>query len=38
MFATVPIGVAMLSFIPAIPAAMTVVFEIVALHEFGPHY
>jgi len=38
VLAPVPVGVAMLTFIPAIPTAMTAVFDAVALREFGRIY
>ena len=38
LLAKVPIGIAVLSFLPAIPTIMAVVFDVVALREFGRIY
>jgi len=38
VFAKVPVGLAVLSFLPAIPTAASVVFDAVALREFGRIY
>ncbi|WP_354643332.1 glycosyltransferase [Kitasatospora camelliae] len=34
----VPVGVAMITFLPLLPLAVTVAFEAVALHDFGVQY
>ncbi|MGY4967383.1 glycosyltransferase [Streptomyces sp. 900105245] len=34
----VPIGIALVTFLPLVPAAITFVFEVVGLHDFGRQY
>jgi cellulose synthase/poly-beta-1,6-N-acetylglucosamine synthase-like glycosyltransferase len=34
----VPVGVTLLSFLPVLPTAVTLAFEVVGLHDFGRHY
>jgi hypothetical protein len=38
IFVSVPIWVAMLSWLPAIPAFLVLAFELAALHDFGQQY
>ncbi|MGW7360354.1 glycosyltransferase [Streptomyces sp. NPDC054802] len=38
LFLDVPVGIAIITFLPLITAMVTVVFEIVGLHDFGKQY
>jgi len=38
VFADVPVGLALLTFLPLMPTAATLAFEIVGLHDFGRQY
>jgi hypothetical protein len=38
LFLDVPVGVAFLTFLPLVTAAVTFVFEVVGLHDFGRQY
>lgn len=38
LFLDVPVGIAFLTFLPLVTAAVTFVFEIVGLHDFGKQY
>ncbi len=38
LFADVPVGVAIMTFLPLITAMVTFVFEVVGLHDFGQQY
>jgi hypothetical protein len=38
LFLDVPVGIAVITFLPALTATVTFVFEIVGLHDFGQQY
>jgi len=38
LFLDVPVGIAFLTFLPLVTAAVTFVFEVVGLHDFGKQY
>ena len=38
VFADVPVGLALLTFLPLMPTAATLAFEVVGLHDFGRQY
>jgi cellulose synthase/poly-beta-1,6-N-acetylglucosamine synthase-like glycosyltransferase len=38
LFADVPVGVALISFLPALPTLATLAFEVAGLHDFGRQY
>jgi hypothetical protein len=38
VFVPVPVGVALVSFLPALPTVAVLAFEVAALHDFGRQY
>jgi uncharacterized membrane protein len=38
LFLDVPVGIAFITFLPAVTALVTFVFELVGLHDFGKQY